>query len=217
MVLTTSPHTNYATNQLPEQGPRLESAKKRIGVVTGVCFWFVLHPLVHSNPAQVQAYRWSTINISGRDCHTGTTDLANRSDALLAASRMIVASNEIAREFGGLASTGIIRARPGSVNTVPGSVSFSLDLRAAKDETVGLMEAEARMRFKKIAGGLRMTKPVKVEWITDFTSNAISFHDDCIQCVEKSAGDVWGDKAAELSMRMVSGAGTSTAVFLQSS
>ena len=145
--------------------------------------------------------------MTGRDCHTGTTDFVNRSDALLAAARMIVASNTIAREYGGLASTGIVRTRPGSVNTVPGSVSFSLDLRAAKDETVGLIEAEAKMRFKKIAGGGDNTGSCKVEWILDSPSEAINFHQDCIQCVEQSAHNVLGKETDELSMRMVSGAG----------
>jgi acetylornithine deacetylase/succinyl-diaminopimelate desuccinylase-like protein len=120
---------------------------------------------------------------------------------------MIVASNEIAREYGGLASTGIIRSQPGSVNTVPGSVSFSLDLRAAKDETVGLIEAEAKMRFKKIASGAGITGACKVEWIVDQPNNAINFHEDCIGCVEKSTEDTLGKDASDLSMHMVSGAG----------
>lgn len=46
-----------------EQGPRLESQKQKIGVVHGV-----------------QAYRWHTIKVKGRDSHTGTTDFANRSE-----------------------------------------------------------------------------------------------------------------------------------------
>lgn len=38
-----------------EQGPILEKSKTNIGAVTGV-----------------QAYRWYTITVRGRDCHTGT-------------------------------------------------------------------------------------------------------------------------------------------------
>ena len=37
------------------------------------------HPIEHVN-LQVQAYRWFTVRVSGRDCHTGTTDFINRSE-----------------------------------------------------------------------------------------------------------------------------------------
>ena len=86
-----------------EQGPRLENAGNKIGIVSGV-----------------QSYEWLEVTVIGRDCHTGTTPMDARADALLAAAQMIQQSNMIAKNSGALASTGIIRALPGSVNTVPG-------------------------------------------------------------------------------------------------
>jgi acetylornithine deacetylase/succinyl-diaminopimelate desuccinylase-like protein len=96
-----------------EQGPILESSGGKIGAVVGA-----------------QAYKWFWITIKGRDCHTGTTDFANRSDALLTASKMIVHSHNRASEMGCLASTGVLTLKPGSTNTVPGEVGFSLDIRS---------------------------------------------------------------------------------------
>lgn len=91
-----------------EQGPRLERGQQKIGIVQGV-----------------QAYRWYTITVRGRDCHTGTTDFKNRSDAMLAAAKMILHSHRLATQHSSLASTGILKLTPGSTNTVPGTVVFS--------------------------------------------------------------------------------------------
>lgn len=35
---------------------------------------------IDSLHVKVQAYRWHTLTVNGRDCHTGTTDFANRSE-----------------------------------------------------------------------------------------------------------------------------------------
>lgn len=66
-----------------EQGPRLESQEKKIGVVYGVSWELV--STIPNQPidnlyVKVQAYRWHTVQVNGRDCHTGTTDFANRSE-----------------------------------------------------------------------------------------------------------------------------------------
>lgn len=164
----------------------------------------------------VQAYRWFTVTVHGSDCHTGTTDFANRADALLAASRMIVRSRDVAWQEGGLASTGIIEARPGSTNTVAGTVRFSLDVRAKTDETVQRIENELRKEFAGIAmgplegdstnEGAPLDK-VDVEWCMDSDSAAVNFHPDCIQCVTDATKSLFGSEAARLTRRIVSGAG----------
>lgn len=72
-----------------EQGPILETTGAKIGAVVGV-----------------QSYRWHRITVLGRDCHTGTTDFENRSDALLIAAKLILHSHNKASQMGCLASTG---------------------------------------------------------------------------------------------------------------
>ncbi|KAI1806243.1 amidase [Daldinia bambusicola] len=180
-----------------EQGPILEAQKQKVGVVKGV-----------------QAYKWFTVNIDGRDAHTGTTPLESRADAMLLAARLITHAHRLATAHNALASTGILTLRPGSTNTIPGHVSFTLDVRAPADATVEAMEADLKRDFAALAagkdvGGLLADstpgKPLSVEWRTDFVSPATTFHRDCIDVVRASAEAVTGDSS--LVRDMSSGAG----------
>ncbi|KAI2795153.1 hypothetical protein POX_a01758 [Penicillium oxalicum] len=164
-----------------EQGPHLVSARQRVGVVTAV-----------------QAYRWFKLEIVGRDTHTGTTAFEHRADALYAFAQMMVRAREVAAAKGCLASVGIIQVAPGSVNTVPGRVSFSLDIRGPETALVAEVESELRSDFDKIAAaeGAGIGKPCRVEWTLDFDSPAIKFHPDCIDCVQESAHAVVADASA---------------------
>jgi acetylornithine deacetylase/succinyl-diaminopimelate desuccinylase-like protein len=96
-----------------KQGPLLEASRRKIGIVKGV-----------------QAYRWYTVKVAGRACHTGTTDFGNRADPLLAAAKMVLQSHRLATAHAALASMEIRNLKPGSTNTVPKSMRFSLDIRA---------------------------------------------------------------------------------------
>lgn len=191
-----------------EQGPLLEMSNKKIGVVTGV-----------------QAYKWLTVTVKGRDTHTGTTDLKSRADALLAASKMILHSHKLATANHALASTGMLNLKPGSTNTVPGEVTFSLDIRATKDETVAKMVELISNDFPMIAaggnvGGLTASCPLDalnhgcttglpctVSVKEDFDSPATNFNPLCIDAVSKAAHAVLGPESHSLVMEMMSGAG----------
>ncbi|MCJ1381577.1 hypothetical protein MMC17_004688 [Xylographa soralifera] len=163
--------------QHPEQGPHLESTNRHIGIVRGV-----------------QAYRWHTITVHGRASHTGTTALPLRADALLTSAKLILASHRIAAAHGGLASTGILTPSPSSVNTVPGLVTFSLDIRHPDDATLLRMEADMKAAFVALASGAQQAegevrgRPCGVEWCLDAPSGAVVFDDDCVRCVRESCG-----------------------------
>ncbi|KAI0545013.1 hypothetical protein F4679DRAFT_491812 [Xylaria curta] len=180
-----------------EQGPLLEAEKQKVGVVHGV-----------------QAYRWFTVDVAGRDAHTGTTPLGNRADAMLLAARLIAHSHRLATKHSALASTGILTLTPGSTNTIPGHVSFTLDVRAPADSTVDAMEADLKRDFAALAAGENIgglldgatpSKPLEVSWRTDSVSPATQFHPDCIAAVRASAEAVTGD--SKLVRDMTSGAG----------
>ncbi|RMJ27725.1 Beta-alanine synthase [Aspergillus sp. HF37] len=179
-----------------EQGPHLVSAGQRVGVVTAV-----------------QAYRWYRLNITGRDSHTGTTAFEHRADALYAFSRMMVRAREVAASHGCLASVGIVEAKPGSVNTVPGLVSCTLDVRGPENEAVAVVDAQLRTDFDAIAAeeGKGIGKPCRVEWILDLDSPAVNFHPDCIGCVQQSGeavvADAGRDSGKSLVRTIMSGAG----------
>ncbi|CAD0084542.1 unnamed protein product [Aureobasidium vineae] len=183
-----------------EQGPILEAEARKIGIVQGV-----------------QAYKWFTVSVRGADCHTGTTSFSHRADALLAASKMIIYSHRAAARKGALASTGILTLKPGSTNTVPGTVDFSLDIRSPENDIVAQVEQDCRTAFASIAAGhniddlnkdfIPSSKSCTVDWKQDTYSPATKFAPECISCVEEAAVSIFGDKTDALTKPMTSGAG----------
>lgn len=169
-----------------EQGPILEAAGRKIGVVRGA-----------------QAYKWLTFTIDGRDAHTGTTPLGHRSDAILAAAKMVSASNVVAREKDALASTGIFKIPPGSsTNTLASQVTFTLDIRHPDDAVVAQVLDECLARFAGIAK--EDGRGVSFAYTLDTDSPAVKFHDDCIGAVRTAADELVG---AEGWLELTSGAG----------
>ncbi|KAL2834573.1 hypothetical protein BJY01DRAFT_239150 [Aspergillus pseudoustus] len=172
-----------------EQGPILQDTGRSIGVVTGA-----------------QGYRWLKFTVTGQDAHTGTTPLSARRDPLLAASKMIVASNEAAKRHGALASTGILKIpENSSTNTVVSNVVFTLDIRHPEDEVVKAVQDECLKSFAEIAQ--QDGKGVSFEWTNDTDSPAVKFHDDCIDSIKSSAEGLVGPEGW---MRITSGAGHDT-------
>jgi metal-dependent amidase/aminoacylase/carboxypeptidase family protein len=106
--------------------------------------------------------------------------------------------------------------RPGSTNTVPGNVQFSLDIRSKEDATVLQLEKLLKDEFENIARGEEVDgmnsqgtkgKGCSVDWQLDTNSPATKFHEDCIKCVEKSAAAMIGTESGNQVQRMTSGAG----------
>ena len=97
-----------------EQGPILESTGKTIGVVTGI-----------------QGLRWFDVEVLGREDHAGTTPLKTRKDALIAATRIVSELRRVLEDPEDVVrfTVGQFEAFPGSPNTVPGRVIFTIDLR----------------------------------------------------------------------------------------
>lgn len=169
-----------------EQGPVLEMEDKKIGVVVGG-----------------QAYEWYKVKVTGKAQHTGTTPLAARSDALLAASKMMVKGNEIASKHKGLFSVGILNIEPAVVNVIPEDVSFTVDIRHVEDKDLLNIANELKLEFAKIASG-EPGKKVTVEFEHIQTSDAVKFAEECITCVRESAVELFGESQVR---DIVSGAG----------
>ncbi|CBQ71928.1 related to N-carbamoyl-L-amino acid hydrolase [Sporisorium reilianum SRZ2] len=172
-----------------EQGPILEASGKKVGVVQGG-----------------QAYKWFDINVRGRECHTGSTPFDTRSDAMLCASRIIVESNRIAKQHKGLASTGILRLSPGSVNTCPGHVFFTLDVRHPSTDSLAALCKDIEAAAHRIASD-ESERGCTLDWLETFHSPAITFHPDCIASVRTAAEAHYG---AEQAIDIYSGAGHDT-------
>ena len=97
-----------------EQGGFLEADNLDIGIVEGIV-----------------GINWWTITVEGMANHGGTTPMPGRRDSLVAASKMVVAINELATNMKGrqVATVGKIQAFPGAPNVIPGRVEMSLEVR----------------------------------------------------------------------------------------
>ncbi|CAB3634592.1 Zn-dependent hydrolase [Achromobacter marplatensis] len=112
-----------------EQGPVLEAADTVIGVVTAAL-----------------GQRWYDVVLTGVEAHAGPTPMPLRRDALLAASDLVLAVNEIALAHAPDArgTVGWMDVFPNSRNVIPGRVRMTVDLRAADDATLSAMDAALR-------------------------------------------------------------------------
>jgi hydantoinase/carbamoylase family amidase len=102
-----------------EQGKTLDEAGEDLGVVTGI----------------VGLRRWQ-ITVLGEANHAGTTMMEFRHDAMVAASRLIVRIDEMAREYGHdlVATVGKFQLFPNSAPVVPGKAELVLEVRSREDE-----------------------------------------------------------------------------------
>ena len=166
-----------------EQGPVLEDTRTTIGVVQGAL-----------------GQRWFDITVTGQDAHAGPTPMELRKDALVAASRLVLEVNRIARDYPDYAraTVGFMQVKPNSRNVVPGEVRTTVDMRNAKDSTLKKMKDDLEASAAAIARECRVT--IDVREIVHFSP--CEFAPELVASVRDAA------KALGLSYRdIVSGAG----------
>lgn len=135
-----------------EQGPVLQARNLPVGVVTAIS-------------GQTRAM----VEIKGAANHAGTVPMGMRKDPLLAAGEIALAVERIASSHDNTVGTvGFIKAEPGLINVIPGSVSFSIDFRSQKDEVRKAAFAEVEKATQEIAARRGVT--AKVEVILDLKS-----------------------------------------------
>ena len=116
-----------------EQGPLLEASATEIGVVTGI-----------------QGLRWFDVVITGTEAHAGSTPMAQRDDALVAAAEIVLAVRDIARENPpGVGTVGFVEVGPNSRNVVPGSVRLQIDMRHPSEAGLDRMETALQDAVRK--------------------------------------------------------------------
>ncbi|MCY4148436.1 MAG: Zn-dependent hydrolase [Gammaproteobacteria bacterium] len=166
-----------------EQGPILEKAEDQIGIVTGG-----------------QGVKWFDVTVSGQDSHSGTTPMSNRKDALLAASEIVGMLNRLALDHSphALATVGCLDVSPGSRNTIPGSVCFSVDLRHPEDDELDKLEQAMRKSLDNVSRKHDMDIHLDPIW----HNPPVRFDPECIDAVCQATEQL-GLKA----QKMISGAG----------
>lgn len=119
-----------------EQGGILERENLKIGVVEGI----------------VGLTHW-IVSVEGFANHAGTTPMNMRHDALLAASKFIVAVNEVVNSVEGnqVGTVGKIAAQPGAYNVIPGKVVMGLELRDLSNDKIDRLFNEIEKRAAIIA------------------------------------------------------------------
>ena len=118
-----------------EQGPVLEHASARLGVVTAIC-----------------GIERHGVTLRGQAAHAGTMPMALRRDALAGAAELVLAVEAMACETEGLlANIGTMQIRPGAVNAVPGEVSLTLEIRAPSDDLRARAAADLTRASHEIA------------------------------------------------------------------
>jgi N-carbamoyl-L-amino-acid hydrolase len=82
--------------------------------------------------------------VGGEEAHAGTTPRRSRKDALSAAIGMIAALEELTADEGDTIrfTVGRFEVSPGSPNTVPGRVHFTIDLRHPDSDTIQTMRTK---------------------------------------------------------------------------
>ena len=150
-----------------EQGPRLEAESLTIGVVTAI-----------------QGARWYTIEVAGEEAHAGTTPLAKRKDALKAAVAMVGALQEAMADPTDTVrfTVGRFEVGPGSPNTVPGRVLFTIDFRHPDEATIERLTERIEPICRANAHGCAVTVSLNSD------TPPVAFRQDAIDTVRRHAG-----------------------------
>jgi N-carbamoyl-L-amino-acid hydrolase len=131
-----------------EQGTQLDEADASVGIVP------VIEPV-----------RWCSVRVTGRGGHAGGPGPEGRKEAIVAASRMVVAARNAAIEAGDFKTTvGRISAEPGSNNVIPHVVMFALDIRSGDDQRLDAKLAEVSELFSQIAADEGVSVEIDRDW-----------------------------------------------------
>jgi len=111
-----------------EQGPVLERAGARLGVVTAIA-------------GQAR----HAITVAGESGHAGTVPMTQRRDALVAAAEIVAALDAAVRELGDAVLTvGKLDVEPNQTNVIPARVTFRTDARSVDDSRIEALTARLR-------------------------------------------------------------------------
>lgn len=166
-----------------EQGPTLHQSGTPIGVVTGI-----------TGRAMFE------VEIIGTANHAGTTPMSQRHDALVSASKLVLAVNRLAAELETcrVSTVGSIEAHPNAVNVVPGSVKIGLEFRDLRMDALAAAEGEMR----KAADQISREDGVETRIYRHRFTDSVPIENDMQDLVEAAS-----DNAGLAHMRVPSGAG----------
>jgi N-carbamoyl-L-amino-acid hydrolase len=125
-----------------EQGGSLERRGIPIGVVEGI--------------VAIARYQARIVGFAN---HAGTTAMADRQDALVAASRLVLEVRDVVMAEPGrqVGTVGRIEVSPNATNVVPGAATLSIELRDLDEAKLGRLAEAIRARAAAVARETRTT------------------------------------------------------------
>ena len=134
-----------------EQGRLMEDAGIQIGLVS----------------ASWAASKYA-VTVTGEQAHSGATVMADRRDALLGASMLVVYARELANRFDGVLHTAVgkLDVYPNSPVVVPSEVKLLLDLRCSDEAVLAQANELLRAKIGEISAEARVeiTSELSHEW-----------------------------------------------------
>ena len=166
-----------------EQGGTLERHGIPVGIVEGI--------------VSVDRYE---VTVAGFANHAGTTPMADRQDALVAASHLTIAVNQIVTAEPGrqVGTVGRLDVTPNASNVIPGVVRLVIELRDLSPEKLTRLADSIRRRAGEIAGETKTS----IEFTSFNRSPPANATVEVQQAIERSAG-----RLGLPSQRLPSGAG----------
>jgi beta-ureidopropionase / N-carbamoyl-L-amino-acid hydrolase len=166
-----------------EQGGILERESIPIGVVEGI--------------VSIDRHE---VAVTGFANHAGTTVMADRQDALLAASHLTIAVRHIVTSEPGrhVGTVGRLEVTPNAPNVIPGLVRLTIELRDLSPEKLTRLAERIRLRAAEIAGDTKTS----IEFTSSSHTAPAHAAVEVQRAIERSAGRL--DLATQ---RMPSGAG----------
>jgi allantoate deiminase len=155
-----------------EQGPVLEELGLSVGAVLGT-FGVERHQ----------------IRFTGKAMHSGSTPMAVRRDAFLAAARFGLECREHAKANEGVATNGVVNVDPGVPTIINGSCELTLDMRALDSDRLAAMIEGARESSRRIAA----EEGVEVEWTTLWQIEPMPFHPELIELAAQACEETVGE------------------------
>lgn len=118
-----------------EQGPILENEQITIGIVEGIV-----------GLSQLE------VTVTGKAGHAGTTPMKGRADALVVAAEVIAKLPTIAENYGEgtVVTVGKLSVYPNGANVIPGSVTFTIDLRSSDEVKLKSLLEEAKTFIRQV-------------------------------------------------------------------
>jgi N-carbamoyl-L-amino-acid hydrolase len=173
-----------------EQSERLENADITAGIVTDITGMVRCH-----------------VTIEGEANHAGTTSMGDRTDALSAASELVLAVEEATRDVvaadseTAVGTVGDFNVSPSAVNVIAGEINLSLDIRDIERASMEHIIERAR----KTLARLKQECGIETSFKRSYDIDPVPMSEKCMAALQRGA-----DRAGIETMELHSGAGHDT-------